>query len=49
MKTAKTQHAAEEKQRIVTELLRRAEEAHQQRRYQDETRLRDAASLVHGI
>lgn len=38
-----------EKQRIVDTLLKKADEAHTRHAYGQEQRLRDAASLVHGI
>lgn len=43
------QVAQREKQRIVSALLERADHAHERRAYAEEQRLRDAASLVHGI
>lgn len=38
--------ADHEKQRIISELLRKADEAHAERDYARETRLRDAAACV---
>lgn len=46
--TIREQQAAQrEKQRIVSALLDRADEAHKRQEYGEEQRLRDAASLVH--
>lgn len=38
-----------ERQRIVSALMDRADEAHKRQDYAEEQRLRDAASLVHGL
>lgn len=43
------QAAQREKQRIVSALLERADEAHKRQAYAEEQRLRDAASLVYGL